>query len=328
MHYREVLGVRVRVAGGHAERRAAQQAGHVAGIAEVPQQPGEVAQRRTALFLVLPPGRRGRRLAAVLLMHAGRDVPGGRVLPVVTPDRQHGKPGDVEQLGLRRRQPAGGGEPQARGLVGGHRLRAAGLVYPCRGGGGASPGPVPSLAAIGCGPSGLSIHVEGASPQGSCQVPSAARPSSALRWKPARDGRKPRSGAAPRGATSSALITRRRSPGAIGEYPLPPFPPGRSPSGIIMIAPAQSRPNALRMPYVSTGRTPASAAIRARPGPSGSTFSKKSRPRMSRGPAGVPIGSPTERTGLPSPHRSIPSARHSSWIRNSGPGISTATGVS
>src|ERR1035441_4503728 len=148
---------------------------------------------------------------------------------------------------------------------------------------------VASLAAIGCRPPGLSIHVEGGCPEGSCRVPSAVRPSSALRWKPARDGRKPRSGAAPRGATSSALITRRRSPGAIGEYPLPPFPPGRSPPGITMIA-----------------------------RPSGSVFSKKSRPRMSQGPVGVPIGSPTERTGLPSPHRSIPSERHSSRVRNSG----------
>ena len=48
---------------------------------------------------------------------------------------------------------------------------------------------------------------------------------------------------------------------------------------------------------------------------------------MSRGPVGAPIGSPTDRAGLPSPHRSIPSARHSSRIRNSGAGVSTATGV-
>ena len=49
---------------------------------------------------------------------------------------------------------------------------------------------------------------------------------------------------------------------------------------------------------------------------------------MSRGPVGAPIGSPTDRAGLPSPHRSIPSGRHSSRIRNSGPRISAATGVS
>ena len=34
----------------------------------------------------------------------------------------------------------------------------------------------------------------------------------------------------------------------MGEYPLSAFPPGRSPSGSTMIAPAQSRPKAARMP--------------------------------------------------------------------------------
>ena len=133
----EVLGVRVRVADGHVERRAAQQAGHVAGVAEVPEQAGEVAQCRAALLLVLQPGRRGGRLAAVLLVHPDRDAPGWCVLPVVAPDRQHGKPGDVEQLGL-----APPRSPHAA----------------------ASRRQVASLAAIACGPSGLRIHVEGASP--------------------------------------------------------------------------------------------------------------------------------------------------------------------
>ena len=46
-----------------------------------------------------------------------------------------------------------------------------------------------SLAASGCGPSGLRIQVEGASPYGNCQVPSPVRPSSALRWKPGSDAK-------------------------------------------------------------------------------------------------------------------------------------------
>ena len=36
--------------------------------------------------------------------------------------------------------------------------------------------------------------------------------------------------------------------GVIGVYPLPLLPPGLSPSGSTMIAPAQSLPKALRMP--------------------------------------------------------------------------------
>jgi hypothetical protein len=72
------------------------------------------------------------------------------------------------------------------------------------------------LSAIACGPSGLRIQVEGASPDGSCQVPSSARPSSALRWNRASEGRKPRSGAAPRGAPSSRAFPRsRKNPGPL-----------------------------------------------------------------------------------------------------------------
>ena len=52
---------------------------------------------------------------------------------------------------------------------------------------------------------------------------------------------------------------------------------------------------------MSAGRTLASAAIRSRAGPSGSVFQKKSRPRVSRGPAGAPIGSPTDSARLPEP---------------------------
>jgi len=130
----KVLGVRIRIADGHNERRTAQQAGHLAGIAEVPDDVGEVAQGRAALFLVLQPGRRGGGLAAVFLVHLDRDVPGWCVLPVVALDRQDAEAGDVEQFRLGHRQPAGGGEPQARGLVGGHRVRAIRLEDPRRGG--------------------------------------------------------------------------------------------------------------------------------------------------------------------------------------------------
>ena len=128
----EVLGVRVRVADGHVERRATQQAGHVAGIAEVPDDAGEVAQGRAALFLVLQAWRQGGGLAAVFLVHPDREVPGWCVLPVIALDRQDRETGDVEQLCLGRRQPAGGSEPQAGGLVGGHRVRAIGFEDPGR----------------------------------------------------------------------------------------------------------------------------------------------------------------------------------------------------
>ena len=130
----EVLGVRVRVADGHVERRAAQQAGHVAGIAEVPDDAGEIAQGRAAFFLVLQPGRQGGGLAAVFLVHPDRNVPGWCALPVIALDRQDGDAGDVEQLCLGHRQPAGGGEPQAGGLVGGHCVRAVRFEDPGRGG--------------------------------------------------------------------------------------------------------------------------------------------------------------------------------------------------
>ena len=94
----------------------------------------KIAQCRAALLLVLQPGRRGGGLAAVLLVHPDRDVSRWCVLPVVAPDRQDRKTGDVEQLRLGYRQPAGGGEPQAGGLVGGHRVRAIRLEDPGRGG--------------------------------------------------------------------------------------------------------------------------------------------------------------------------------------------------
>jgi len=124
-----------------------QEAGYVAGLPEVSQQACEVTQCRSALFLVFQPGRRGGGLAAVLLVHTHRKIAVSKIVPVVAPYRQHGKTGDVEQFSLRYRQLAGGGEPQAGGLVGRHRVRAVGLEYP-RG---------------------------GRVPYGSCQVPSAAR---------------------------------------------------------------------------------------------------------------------------------------------------------
>jgi hypothetical protein len=109
-------------------------AGHVAGIAEVPDDVGQVAQGRAASFLVLQPRRQTGGLAAVLLMHPDRNAPSLRVPPVVALDRQDGKAGHVEQFRLGHRQPAGGGEPQAGGLVNGHRVRAIRLEDPGRGG--------------------------------------------------------------------------------------------------------------------------------------------------------------------------------------------------
>jgi hypothetical protein len=49
----------VRVAGGHVERRAAQQACHVAGVAEVPDDVGEVAQAGPIMLRVLSAGSPG-----------------------------------------------------------------------------------------------------------------------------------------------------------------------------------------------------------------------------------------------------------------------------
>src|ERR1039457_6407263 len=108
VQYGEILGMRVRVADGHVERRAAQEACYAAGLPEVSQQACEVTQCRSALFLVFQPGRRGGGLAAVLLVHTHRKIAVSRIVPVIAPYRQQGKTGDVEQFGLRYRQPAGG----------------------------------------------------------------------------------------------------------------------------------------------------------------------------------------------------------------------------
>src|ERR1035438_220098 len=103
VQYGKVLGMRVRVADGHVECRAAQEAGYVAGLPEVSQQACEVAQRRSALFLVFQPGRRGGGLAAVLLVDAYWEVAVSRIVPVITPYRQHGETGDGGQFALRYR---------------------------------------------------------------------------------------------------------------------------------------------------------------------------------------------------------------------------------
>ena len=172
------------------------------------------------MFLVLQPGRRGGGLAAVFLVHPDRDAPGWCVPPVVALDRQDGEAGDVEQLRLGYRQPAGGGEPQARGLVGGPRVRAIRLEDPGRGG-----VPGRELPGAVAGPAQQRLALEAGQ----------RRAEAALRRGAERSDVE--------GADHPLQVT-----GHHGEYPLPAFPPGRSPSGSTMIAPAQSRPKAARMP--------------------------------------------------------------------------------
>jgi hypothetical protein len=106
-----------------------------------------------------------------------------------------------------------------------------------------------------------------------------------------------------------------------------PLSGGTSPSGRRTTAPAHSEPNVVKSPNVSRGDTPANCAIAIKTGPSGRRFAKKSSARSSREPVGDPSGSETDKTRLPSPHRSMPLCSHSKAMRLLGSGVKDKTGV-
>src|ERR1700744_4428301 len=83
----------IRIADGDIERRTTQQVSQVAGVAEVPNDSGQVTQGWSTMFLVLQRRGHGGGLATVLLMHPARQTASSAVLPVVALDHKNGQAG-------------------------------------------------------------------------------------------------------------------------------------------------------------------------------------------------------------------------------------------